>query len=131
MVTILIDHNIEGQAELLWAAIEAAGWMEVEEIKFVRFNAVGLAYDSPDRAIWRFAQSRQMYLLTSNRNKKGDDALEQTIDEENTATSLPVITVGSVKRLRQHDYREECADRLVEIVFYPQPYLGTGRQFIP
>ena len=40
-----------------------------------------------------------MYLLTDNRNMEGDHSLEQTIRDENTATSLPVLTIGRVDRL--------------------------------
>lgn len=72
-----------------------------------------------------------MFLLTGNRNKRGDDSLEQTIRDENSAIALPVITVGDADRLAERAYREDCADRLLDIVLYPQNYLGTGRQFIP
>jgi hypothetical protein len=34
-----------------------------------------------------------MILLTGNRNLKDPDSLEQTIREENTPFSLPVITI--------------------------------------
>ncbi len=131
MITVLIDHNIEGQAALLWATIESTGWAEATEIGFVRFAGIGLPDDSSDRAIWRFAQTQRMFLLTGNRNKRGDDSLEQTIRDENNATALPVITVGDVDRLAERTYREDCADRLLEIVLYPDNYLGTGRQYIP
>ncbi len=131
MITVLIDHNIEGRAALLWATIESAGWAEAMEMRFVRFAEIGLPDDTSDRALWRFAQTQQMFLLTGNRNKRGDDSLEQTIRDENSATALPVITVGDADRLVERAYREDCADRLLEIVLYPQNYLGTGRQFIP
>ncbi len=101
------------------------------EISFVRFAEIGLPDDSSDRAIWRFAQTQRMFLLTGNRNKRGDDSLEQTIRDENSATALPVITVGDADRLVERTYREDCADRLLEIVLYTENYLGTGRQYIP
>ena len=72
-----------------------------------------------------------MFLLTNNRNKDGVDSLQQTIDDENTLASLPVINVGKAKRLVESDYRERCIARLLDIVLYPDTYLGTGRQFIP
>jgi hypothetical protein len=72
-----------------------------------------------------------MLLLTANRNAKGDNSLEQTIREESTSTSLPVITIGSLDRLVEREYREQCSTRLVDIMLYLDNYLGVGRLFIP
>ena len=72
-----------------------------------------------------------MLLLTDNRSMSGEDSLEQTLREENTPDSLPVLTVGSTDRLDEQAYREQCADRLVEIVIDLEYYLGTRRLFIP
>lgn len=58
-----------------------------------------------------------MALLTSNRNMQDDDSLEQTIRQENTSASLPVITIGNVQRLDEKSYRDRCIARLVEIAF--------------
>ncbi|MCG8349920.1 MAG: hypothetical protein MI924_19315 [Chloroflexales bacterium] len=131
MITVLADHNIEGQALLLWGTLSAAGWLELVPLRLVRFAEIGLPADSTDRTVWRFAQAQQMYLLTDNRNMEGDDSLEQTIREENRATSLPVLTIGRVARLTKRSYREACAARLLEIVLYPEDYVGAGRIFIP
>jgi hypothetical protein len=76
-------------------------------------------------------QTRGLLLLTVNRNMREPDSLEQTIREENTATSLPVITIGSPDRLDEKSYREACAVRLVEIVLDLEDYRGTGRIYIP
>ena len=62
---------------------------------------------------------------------KGADSLEQTIREENTESALPVLTIGSVGRLDEREYRERCARRLAEIVLDLEYYLGCGRVFIP
>jgi len=72
-----------------------------------------------------------MLLLTGNRSMKGPHSLEQTIREENTATSLPVITVSSANRLDERLYRERCGSRLIEIILDLDNYLGVGRLFIP
>jgi len=72
-----------------------------------------------------------MVLLTANRRKKGVDSLEQVIREENTPTSLPVITVAQVDRLDERAYREQCSSRLVEIMLEIENYVGVGRIFIP
>jgi hypothetical protein len=64
---------------------------------------------------------------------KGEDSLEETIREENIATSLPVLTIGSVDRvINERDYCEQCAIRIAEIIIdLEEKYLGTGRLFIP
>jgi hypothetical protein len=52
--------------------------------------------------------------------------------EENTATSLPVVTIGNIDRLLgEPDYRERCVNRLVEIVVDIEGYQGARRIFIP
>ena len=128
---LLVDHDIEGYAVLLWGSLLAEGWLELVEIDFVMFTTVGLAFDSNDRDVWRFAQANGMVLLTSNRNMQDDDSLEQTIRQENTTDSLPVITISNVQRLDKKSYRDRCIARLVEIALDLDNYLGTGRIFVP
>lgn len=131
MIKVLIDHNIEGQARRLWDLLFQSGWTQTANIEFVYFAEVGLPTNSSDRVIWRFMQSQQMFLLTANRNDEDDDSLERAIQEENTTTALPVITIGRPKKVREQEYAKNCADRLLEIVLYPEKYHGSGRQFIP
>ncbi len=64
-----------------------------------------------------------MLLLTANRNAKGEDSLEQTICEEGTSTSLPVVTIGNLNRLVEREYREQCNACLAEIVLFIENYL--------
>jgi len=128
---ILVDHDIEGQVLILWGVLAAEGWLELCSLQLVTFAQVGLPMDSSDRTVWRFAQTHGMMLLTHNRNMNDEDSLEQTIREENTPTSLPVITIGRVERLRERSYRERCVVRLVEIGLEIEQYLGIGRIFIP
>lgn len=130
-MTVLVDHNLKGQALVLWGTLAAEGWLDLFPLRLVTFEEVGLPINSNDRAVWRFAQAKGMILLTGNRSRKGPDSLEQTIREENTVSSLPVITVASVARLDERSYREQFASRLVEIVLDLNNYLGTGRLFIP
>jgi hypothetical protein len=131
MITILVDHNIEGQAIMLWGLMSTIGWLELLPLHLVTFAQVGLSAESSDREVWRFAQESKMILLTSNRRMREPDALEQTIREENTMTSLPVLTIGNVKRMVEKTYQERCAASLLEIVMNLENYLGTGRIFIP
>ncbi len=132
MSIILTDHNMEGQALLIRDAFVKAGWSDLFPMKLVMFSDVGLAEDSNDRKVWRFAQANRMFLLTGNRSDHEPDSLERTIREENTPESLPVFTVGNVDRVSKGRlYRERCADRIAEIIQDLENYLGTARIFIP
>jgi hypothetical protein len=122
---------MEGQATLLWRTLATEGWLDLAPLQLATFAEMGLAMNSTDRTVWRFVQERQMLLLTNNRNSKGHDSLGTTIQEETTTTSLPVLTVGNLDRLADSDYRERCAERLVDIVLDLDRYLGVGRVFIP
>ncbi|NQE37726.1 MULTISPECIES: hypothetical protein [Microcoleus] len=62
---------------------------------------------------------------------KGEDSLEQVLREENTPDSFPVLTIGNVDRIDDRDYRNRCADRIVEIALDIEQYMGVGRLFIP
>ena len=87
--------------------------------------------ESSDRIVWRYAQEHQMMILTANRNMKGEDSLEQVMREENTEISFPVLTIGNIERLSEAEYRERCAERLIEIAVNIDNYKGVGRLFIP
>jgi hypothetical protein len=128
----LIDHNIKGHALALFGAIATQGWLDIVPIQFVTFADMDLPINSNDRVVWRLAQENQMILLTANRSMKGKDSLEQVMREENSPTSLPVITIGNADRLlNDSEYRERCVERLIEIVLSIDDYRGSRRIFIP
>ncbi|MBV8884551.1 MAG: ACP S-malonyltransferase [Chroococcidiopsidaceae cyanobacterium CP_BM_RX_35] len=128
---VLVDHNLKGYIVLLRGTLAADGWLNWLSIQFMTLEEAALAVDTSDRIIWRFAQSNQMLLLTANRNAKGEDSLEQTIQEEGVLTSLPVLTIATLDRLIEQEYREQCCARLADILLYLDNYLGAGRLFIP
>lgn len=130
-IVVLADHNLEGQAQLLWKTLESSGWLELFSLRLVLFAEVELPEDSNDRQVWRFAQQQGMILLTGNRRMTGEDSLEQTLREENTLTSLPVLTMGNLNRMVESKYRKECMDRLLDILLDLENYRGIGRIFIP
>ncbi|MBP0021453.1 MAG: ACP S-malonyltransferase [Cyanobacteria bacterium SBLK] len=128
----LIDHNIEGQALILFGAIANQGWLDLIQIQFVFFEEIALPIESSDRGVWQFAQSNRMLLLTANRSMEGDDSLEQVMREENTPTSLPIVTISNSNRvLIDPNYREKCVESLLEIALDLNNYLGVGGIFIP
>jgi predicted nuclease of predicted toxin-antitoxin system len=130
-MSFLTDYNLDGYALVFLGVLTKRGWLKLLPIRFVTFREAGLSMDSSDRVVWRYAQANQMMVLTANRNMKGQDSLEQVIREENTVTSFPVITIGDLDRLDEFDYREQCVDRLIEIVLEIENYMGVGRLFIP
>ncbi len=131
MTVILADHDIEGHAYSLIGVLGAEGWLEMVDLRLTTFSQVGLSFDSSDRVVWRFAQENRMILLTNNRNMDGADSLEQTLREENTPTSLPIVTIANIGRLSEKQYRERCAFQLLEIVLELQKHLGRSRVYIP
>ncbi|MDQ2998402.1 MAG: ACP S-malonyltransferase [Chloroflexota bacterium] len=78
-MTVLADHNLEGQAILLWGTLATEGWLTLLPVRLVMFHAIGVPTDSNDRDVWRYAQTHQLVLLTGNRRKRGTDSLEQVI----------------------------------------------------
>ena len=131
MIALLVDHNVEGQAALLWSTLHTEGWLNLIPIRLVRFADVNLSPTSSDRELWHFTQTHEMLLLTANRNLQQEDSLEQTIREFNQTTSLPVITISDADPMVEAAYRERCAARLAEIAIYLSDYLGSGRLYIP
>ncbi len=130
-MNFLIDYNLTGDAVLFWGTLSSEGWLDLLPIRFFTFREVELPMDSSDRVVWDFAQTNQMILITANRNMKGDDSLEQTMREENTPTSLPILTIGNPDRFDESGYRQRCATRLIEILLNLENYTGVGRIFIP
>ena len=131
MITIFVDHNIEGHAARLLGTLKSQGWVEMGLLRLVTFRELSLPVETSDRRVWRFAQERGLLLLTGNRNMTGDESLEQTIREENRPDSIPVITIANLDRVVEGPYREECAMRLAEICQDIGSYLGVGRLYIP
>ena len=131
MIIILADHDIEGHAHSLIGVLGAEGWLEMIDLRLATFAELDLPFNSSDRKVWRFAQENGMVLLTNNRNMEGEDSLEQTLREENTPTSFPVITIANVSRLSERHYRERCAFQLLEIVLELKKHLGRSRVYIP
>jgi len=112
--------------------IASQGYLELLPIRFITFEEAALSVTSDDRVVWRFAQANQMLLLTANRSMKGKNSLEKVMREENTSTSLPIVTIGDAERvLTDPDYRNRCVDRLIEIIFDIDDYRGSRRLFIP
>jgi hypothetical protein len=132
---ILADVNIQGQVDHLVALMQAEPWRlfwEHLRIPYLHFPDVGLALDAPDSLVWETCQDQNLILITDNRNRKGADSLEATIQSRNTPTSLPVFTIGNVPHLRSsRDYAQRVIDKLLDSLLRIETLRGTGRLYLP
>jgi hypothetical protein len=135
MPTIMADHDVEGQVQLLLRLLTSAEWYEVWQELAVRvesFTHLGLPADSADAELWQFCQAHQIILITGNRNRTGPEALEAVIALYNTPTSLPVLTIGDPRRiLSSRAYAERVVIRLLEYLLDLENFRGTGRLYLP
>jgi hypothetical protein len=96
------------------------------------FADLGLFPESSDRDVWMKCQEEELLLITSNRNAKGADSLEEVIRTLGTSSCLPVFTIGDPRRLfRDREYAERAADRFLEDLFDMANHRGVGRIYIP
>ena len=132
MISVLIDHNIAGQAAWIWKTLPKEEWHAYGLEKFMRFDECGLDQEATDRHIYRFVQSHRMLLLTSNRNNRDVDSLERAMREEGIATSMPVITLANADRaFGDYAYRLSSALALSQISLDIECCLGSRRIYIP
>jgi hypothetical protein len=135
MPAIMADHDIEGQVRALLRLLTSAAWYEVWHglaMRVESFASLRLPENTPDAALWQFCQTQQIILITGNRNKAGPEALEAVIEQNNTPTSLPVLTIGVPPRvLSSRAYAERVATRLLEVLLDVEQYRGTGRLYLP
>jgi hypothetical protein len=131
MITVLLDNDISGHRELFTGTVISTGWAEYALLEFKTLTETGLTRETTDREIWRHCQKHGFFLLTGNRNQEDPDSLEQTIQDENTPDSLPIMTISDPQRIVEADYRERCIHSLIEIIIYLNNYLGSARQYIP
>jgi hypothetical protein len=132
---ILADANCEGHLALLLRLFQQHWRREVWEflrLVQISFADLGLPPDTSDRDVWEVCQRAQVVLVTANRNEAGPESLEATIQHQNTRQSLPVFTLANDQRvLRDRQYAETVADRLIEVLFDIDSYRGTGRIYLP
>ena len=104
---ILLDHDIEGYVVFLNAGLQETGWDQYMTIEFLRLRDLGLSDGQSDRDIWRRVQKDRPLFITNNRNREGKTSLQATIENESRADSFPVLTISSVEKLVQADYRQQ------------------------
>ena len=133
MQIILSDHNCEGHANTIFEALKIHGFFPTFAMKLITFEQAGLHPKASDREVWNFCQERGYLLLTGNRTADdGTKSLEHVIHAFVKADSLPVITIGNLRRvMADPDYCFQCAENLAEIVLDLDELRGTTRLYIP
>src|SRR5215471_5085233 len=115
--------------------LEGEDWREFWsslDLAVLTFRDVNLSQQTPDAVIWQTCQQEQMVLVTANRNADGPDSLEVTLRTQNTATSLPVLTIADEKLvLRSRDYAERVATKLLDYLLEIDRVRGVGRLYLP
>jgi hypothetical protein len=128
---ILLDHDIEGYVVFFNAGLRETGWDQYVTIEFLRLRDLGLSNEQSDRDIWRRVQKDRLLFITNNRNREGETSLQATIENESRADSFPVLTIASVEKLVQADYRQQVIHQLAEVLLYLERYLGVSRIYLP
>ena len=135
MKGIVADINIQGHIDLLVVLMQAEPWKlfwDHLHLQYVHFADIGLAPATLDSVVWDTCQKEELVLITDNRNKKGQDSLEATIQTRTTPTSLPVFTIASVPHLRaSRAYADRIIDRLLDSLLRIDTLRGTGRLYLP
>jgi hypothetical protein len=135
VITLLVDANLDGHAELLDTRLQSDKWREFREqlgIRFLHFGDFGLDRKSKDQLVWRLCQECGFYLLTANRNMEGDDSLEATIRREGTEQSFPMFTLADGDRLYEGtEYLDKVIESMLEYLINEPNCRGTGRLFLP
>lgn len=132
---IIADVNIERHFQILVQLLQAETRQEYWNLLSLTVSTLAdlsLPADIADSVLWRACQREELVLVTGNRNAKGLDSLETTIQRLNTATCLPVITVATPDRiLAEKAYAARTADKLLEYLVDMANLLGTGRLYVP
>lgn len=134
MQTILSDHNCEGHAKAIFDALFYDNtWLELVPMQLKWFQQIGLSNNATDEEVWRLCQEQGYLLLTGNRTADdGEASLELSVRRLITPDSLPVLTIGNLRRVTADPaYCRACAERLAEIVDELHRYRGVTRLFIP
>ena len=135
MPTIMADHDIEGQMQMLLRLLTSAEWHALWTELTVRvesFASLDVPTNTPDAALWRLCQTQEIILITGNRNQDGPESLEAVMQTDNTAASLPILTIGEPQRIfTSRAYAQRVVERLVEYLIDVENLRGTGRLYLP
>jgi len=134
---IVLDVNMSGYLLLFPRMFEALGLFEVwasYSIELLRVADLGLPDEASDRLVWNLCRSRNLILLTDNRNNDGPDSLEATLAEQTEFDFLPVLTIANKQKFhRERSYALTASSSLLDVLadIARGEYRGSGRLYIP
>ncbi len=135
MITILADHDIEGQLRALSSVWTSPEWIELWRAlggDVETLAGLGIRRDLPDSDLWQLCQDHGMILITGNRNADGENSLEATMRRLCRDDSLPVLTIADTNRVNfDREYANAVAVKVLEILLDLDRLRGTRRLFIP
>ncbi len=135
MLRILADNNVEGHVQALVRVCSSREWADVWAslaCQIDSFEGLGVPHETIDSELWQLCQEQGIVLITGNRNADGPTSLEVTIRAFRTDKSLPVITISDPDRLlRDQNYAQTAAAKLLEHLWDLERLRGTGRLYIP
>ncbi len=135
MKGLVADANIEGQVEYLVQRMKTDAWADfwqALDLVLYGFEEVGLSMSATDPEVWKVCQAEQLILITDNRNLDSEDSLESTIRRNNTAESLPVLTIADMNEFRTNSsYVERVVETLYDYLLRIDDVRGTGRLYLP
>jgi hypothetical protein len=132
---ILADINTLGPVDDLVREMQSGRWADFWKhlgLILFHFEDIGLSRTSSDLEIWQKCQEHGLIFITDNRSKHTPESLEATIQQHNSADSLPVFTIADLHRFRRsRAYAERVLERLYEYLLQIDSLRGTGRLFLP
>jgi hypothetical protein len=135
MPAILFDYDVQGHFRLLssiWTSVDCRELWEMLSCELFTFRSLKIPEDTPDEEIWNLCQQRQIVLVTGNRNTKGRQSLEMTMQRLNQPDSLPILTIADSDRVMvDRQYAAKVAHQIMEILFDLENFRGTRRLFVP
>jgi hypothetical protein len=132
---LVADTNIQGQVEALVRRMRADDWTAFWQalgLVLYRFDEIGLSPSASDLEVWNVCQTKQLILITDNRNLDSENSLEATIRQYNTPESLPVFTIADIREFRRDSsYVERVVEALYDYLMRIDEIRGTGRLYLP
>lgn len=132
---LLADINLGRQFHAVVSIWTSPAWDDIWQalgLRIENFRTLKLSRHASDSLIWRTCQAEGLVLVTGNRNHDGPESLEAVIRAENRPDSLPVFTVSDAGCiLKNRDYAERVAEKLLEYLMRIDEIRGTGRLYIP
>lgn len=134
---LMADANLTGHFRYLLRLLEkldlAAVFAELS-LQFLSIDEAGLPSDIDDRSLWQFCQHEGWVLYTANRNARGADSLQRTLDDSWQPGCLPLITLASkIEFEHSADYRQRVAADVAELLFGVAmgDYCDESRIYVP